>query len=183
MIFRATPQWFISMDQAGLRKGALEAIAHVDWMPAWGEQRISGMIAGRPDWCVSRQRTWGVPIPLFVDKETGELHPRTLELIEEVAQRVERGGIDAWFDLDAAAFLGRMRRATKSRPTSWTSGSIRASCTMPSRNCARRSSLLRTYIWKGPISTAAGSTVALDLRRNAWPRALPRRAHAWIHGR
>jgi isoleucyl-tRNA synthetase len=76
-------------------------------MPAWGEQRISGMIAGRPDWCVSRQRTWGVPIPLFVDKETGELHPRTLELIEEVAQRVERGGIDAWFDLDAAALLGK----------------------------------------------------------------------------
>jgi isoleucyl-tRNA synthetase len=106
VIFRATPQWFISMDQAGLRKGALEAIAHVDWMPAWGEQRISGMIAGRPDWCVSRQRTWGVPIPLFVDKETGELHPRTLELIEEVAQLVERGGIDAWFDLDAAALLG-----------------------------------------------------------------------------
>jgi len=107
IIFRATPQWFISMDQAGLRKGALEAIAHVDWMPAWGEQRISGMIAGRPDWCVSRQRTWGVPIPLFVDKETGELHPRTLELIEEVAQRVERGGIDAWFDLDPAALLGK----------------------------------------------------------------------------
>jgi len=106
VIFRATPQWFISMDQAGLRKGALDAIAHVDWMPAWGEQRISGMIAGRPDWCVSRQRTWGVPIPLFVDKETGELHPRTLELIEEVAQRVERGGIDAWFDLDAAVLLG-----------------------------------------------------------------------------
>jgi isoleucyl-tRNA synthetase len=106
VIFRATPQWFISMDQAGLRKGALDAIAHVDWMPSWGEQRISGMIAGRPDWCVSRQRTWGVPIPLFVDKETGELHPRTLELIEEVAQRVERGGIDAWFDLDAGALLG-----------------------------------------------------------------------------
>ncbi|HEY5263433.1 MAG TPA: isoleucine--tRNA ligase [Steroidobacteraceae bacterium] len=106
VIFRATPQWFISMEQAGLRKGALEAIAHVDWMPAWGEQRISGMIAGRPDWCVSRQRTWGVPIPLFVDKTSGELHPRTAALIEEVAERVERDGIDAWFDLDAAALLG-----------------------------------------------------------------------------
>ena len=106
VIFRATPQWFISMEQAGLRKGALEAIAHVDWMPAWGEQRISGMIAGRPDWCVSRQRTWGVPLPLFVDKVTGELHPRTAALIEEVAKLVERDGIDAWFDLDAAALLG-----------------------------------------------------------------------------
>src|ERR1700689_1792717 len=106
VIFRATPQWFISMDQAGLRKGALDAIAHVDWMPQWGEQRISSMIAARPDWCVSRQRTWGVPIPLFVDKASGELHPRTAELIEEVAQRVEQHGIDAWFDLDAAALLG-----------------------------------------------------------------------------
>ncbi len=106
VIFRATPQWFISMDQAGLRKAALEAIAHVDWMPDWGEQRISGMIAGRPDWCVSRQRTWGVPIPLFVHKVSGELHPRTQELIEQVAQLVEVDGIDAWFDLDPAALLG-----------------------------------------------------------------------------
>jgi len=106
VIFRATPQWFISMEQAGLRKGALEAISHVDWMPAWGEQRISSMIAVRPDWCVSRQRTWGVPIPLFVDKESGELHPKTGALIEEVAKLVEQGGIDAWFDLDAAALLG-----------------------------------------------------------------------------
>jgi isoleucyl-tRNA synthetase len=101
VIFRATPQWFISMEQAGLRKAALEAISHVDWMPSWGEQRIANMVAARPDWCVSRQRTWGVPIPLFVDKVTGELHPRTHELIAEVAKLVERDGIDAWFDLDA----------------------------------------------------------------------------------
>jgi isoleucyl-tRNA synthetase len=106
VIFRATPQWFISMEQAGLRKAALEAISHVDWMPTWGEQRITSMIAARPDWCVSRQRTWGVPIPLFVDKVSGELHPRTHELIAEVAKRVEREGIDAWFDLDASAELG-----------------------------------------------------------------------------
>ncbi len=106
VIFRATPQWFISMEQAGLRKAALEAISHVDWMPAWGEQRITSMIAARPDWCVSRQRTWGVPIPLFVDKVSGELHPRTQELIAEVAKLVERDGIDAWFDLDASTQLG-----------------------------------------------------------------------------
>jgi len=106
VIFRATPQWFISMEQAGLRKAALEAISHVDWMPTWGEQRITSMIAARPDWCVSRQRTWGVPIPLFVDKASGELHPRTHELIAEVAKLVEREGIDAWFDLDASAQLG-----------------------------------------------------------------------------
>jgi isoleucyl-tRNA synthetase len=106
VIFRATPQWFISMEQAGLRKAALEAISHVDWMPTWGEQRITSMIAARPDWCVSRQRTWGVPIPLFVDKVSGELHPRTHELIAEVAMLVERDGIDAWFDLDAASLLG-----------------------------------------------------------------------------
>jgi isoleucyl-tRNA synthetase len=106
VIFRATPQWFISMEQAGLRKAALEAISHVDWMPTWGEQRITSMIAARPDWCVSRQRTWGVPIPLFVDKVSGELHPRTHELIAEVAKLVERDGIDAWFDLDASTQLG-----------------------------------------------------------------------------
>jgi isoleucyl-tRNA synthetase len=106
VIFRATPQWFISMEQAGLRKAALEAISHVDWMPSWGEQRITSMIAARPDWCVSRQRTWGVPIPLFVDKVSGELHPRTHELIAEVAKLVERDGIDAWFDLDPATLLG-----------------------------------------------------------------------------
>ena len=76
------------------------------WTPAWGEQRIRGMIENRPDWCISRQRTWGVPIALFVDKTTGELHPRTGELLEQVAQRVENGGIDAWFDLNPSELLG-----------------------------------------------------------------------------
>jgi isoleucyl-tRNA synthetase len=106
IIFRATPQWFISMDQAGLRERALSAIRQVVWMPSWGQARIAGMVEKRPDWCVSRQRTWGVPIPLFVHRESGKLHPATMELIEKVAQRVEHHGIDAWFELDARELLG-----------------------------------------------------------------------------
>jgi isoleucyl-tRNA synthetase len=106
VIFRATPQWFISMDRKGLRANALRDIPNVQWIPAWGEQRIAGMIATRPDWCISRQRTWGVPIALFIQRSSGALHPRTGELLEQVAARVEQGGIDAWFDLDAAELLG-----------------------------------------------------------------------------
>jgi isoleucyl-tRNA synthetase len=105
VIFRATPQWFISMERAGLRADTLRDIPGVQWTPAWGEQRITGMIESRPDWCISRQRTWGVPIPLFVHRETGELHPRTAELIEAAAARVERGGIDAWFSLEPRELL------------------------------------------------------------------------------
>ena len=106
VIFRATPQWFIGMELNHLREHALRDIKTVSWTPAWGEQRISGMIEGRPDWCISRQRLWGVPIALFVHASTGELHPRTQELIEEVALRVERDGIEAWFSLDPADLLG-----------------------------------------------------------------------------
>jgi isoleucyl-tRNA synthetase len=106
VIFRATPQWFISMEQARLREHTLRDIKGVTWTPAWGEQRISGMIAERPDWCISRQRVWGVPIPLFVHKHSGELHPRTQELIEAAATRVAAGGIDAWFALEPAELLG-----------------------------------------------------------------------------
>jgi isoleucyl-tRNA synthetase len=91
VIFRATPQWFISMEQAGLRQAALAEIAKVQWMPDWGESRITGMIAGRPDWCISRQRRWGVPLALFTHRETGELHPRTPELVEQIAALVEQG--------------------------------------------------------------------------------------------
>jgi len=107
IIFRATPQWFISMDDSGLREKALQEIENVEWIPDWGQQRIVGMVGDRPDWCISRQRIWGVPITLFVHKQTGELHPETQRLIEEVASRVERGGIDVWFELDAEALLGK----------------------------------------------------------------------------
>jgi len=106
VIFRATPQWFISMEQAGLRKAAMDSIRQVRWVPAWGEERIAGMVGDRPDWCISRQRTWGVPIALFVHKATQEPHPKSVELLEQVAKRVEQGSIDAWYALDPVELLG-----------------------------------------------------------------------------
>ena len=106
IIFRATPQWFISMNQNGLRKKALSEVKRVNWIPEWGQARIESMIEGRPDWCISRQRTWGVPITFFIHKETGELHPRTVELIEQVAKRIEEKGIEAWFELKKEELLG-----------------------------------------------------------------------------
>ncbi|HRQ56812.1 MAG TPA: isoleucine--tRNA ligase [Azoarcus taiwanensis] len=117
VIYRATTQWFVGMDrlagreqvEAGaptLRELALKAVEDTRFFPAWGKARLHAMIANRPDWCVSRQRNWGVPIPFFLHKETGEPHPRTLELLEEVAKRVEAGGIDAWFALDPVELLG-----------------------------------------------------------------------------
>jgi isoleucyl-tRNA synthetase len=106
LIYRATPQWFISMSENGLLEKALDAVKDVAWHPEWGAARISGMLSSSPDWCVSRQRTWGVPITLFVNRQTQELHPRTAELFEEVAQKVAENGIEAWFELDAADILG-----------------------------------------------------------------------------
>jgi isoleucyl-tRNA synthetase len=106
LIYRATPQWFISMTEKGLLDSALEAVKGVQWIPEWGQARIELMLKASPDWCVSRQRTWGVPITLFVHKETGALHPRTVELFEQIAQRIEKTGIDAWFDLQPAELLG-----------------------------------------------------------------------------
>ncbi|MDY0570167.1 isoleucine--tRNA ligase [Pasteurella multocida] len=106
IIFRATPQWFIGMEKQGLRQQALSEIKKVRWIPDWGQARIEKMVENRPDWCISRQRTWGVPVALFIHKETEELHPRTVELVEEVAKRVEQKGIQAWWDLDTAELLG-----------------------------------------------------------------------------
>ncbi len=115
IIFRATRQWFIGMDTPGrsadgagrsLRERALDAVEHTRFFPAWGRARLEAMIRNRPDWCVSRQRSWGVPMPLFVHRTTGALHPRTRELIEEAARRVEQRGIEAWFSLDPRELLG-----------------------------------------------------------------------------
>jgi len=104
--FRVTPQWFIDMDKIGLRRHALEAIKDIRWVPAWGEERISGMIEGRPDWCISRQRTWGVPITLFVHRTSEELHPQTDELMYKAADLIEEHGIDCWYEDDIYQRLG-----------------------------------------------------------------------------
>jgi len=106
LIYRATPQWFISMDQKNLRADALEAIKGVRWVPSWGQNRIEAMFRQSPDWCISRQRTWGVPITLFIHKETQELHPDTQAIIEKVAKAIEVDGIDAWYELDARELIG-----------------------------------------------------------------------------
>jgi isoleucyl-tRNA synthetase len=134
IIFRSTPQWFIGMDNVGhdatedverlvqerrshsgkseksggvtLRDLANNAVGQTEFFPAWGRARLESMIKNRPDWCVSRQRNWGVPMPFFVHRETGQLHPRTSELLEQVAQRVEQDGIEAWFSLNSVDLLG-----------------------------------------------------------------------------
>ena len=106
IIFRATPQWFISMEQGGLRAQALAAVEQLRFTPDWGRARLEGMIANRPDWCISRQRYWGVPIVLFTHRRSGELHPRWAGLIEQVALKIEQEGIDGWFSSTAEDWLG-----------------------------------------------------------------------------
>ncbi|MBO5566352.1 MAG: isoleucine--tRNA ligase [Succinivibrio sp.] len=106
VIFRATPQWFISMDGRNLRSRALEEIKKVRWIPAWGQNRIEAMVKQRTDWCISRQRTWGMPCAVLINNETGEIHPKTPEIIEKVAKAVEQKGIQAWWDLSVEELVG-----------------------------------------------------------------------------
>jgi isoleucyl-tRNA synthetase len=106
LIYRATPQWFISMTQGSLLKKAKKAVPLLSWYPEWGQARINGMLENSPDWCISRQRTWGVPIPLFIHKSTGDVHPDTPRLIEIIASGVEQHGIDFWYEIDAKELLG-----------------------------------------------------------------------------
>ena len=120
IIYRATTQWFAGMDDVpgfngvkpkeSLREAALRGVESTEFYPAWGKARLRGMIAGRPDWTLSRQRQWGVPMPFFVHRETGALHPNTLELTEQVAKRVEKEGIEAWQRVTTEELLGEDAR-------------------------------------------------------------------------
>jgi len=105
IIFLATPQWFISMDQKGLREKTMAEIQTVNWIPDWGKARIMNMVKGRPDWCISRQRTWGTPIALVLHKETGEPHPDMSQLFDKIVARVAEKGIEAWHELNLAEIL------------------------------------------------------------------------------
>ena len=105
LIFRNTPQWFISMETTGLRQTAIEAIDATQWFPPQGRNRIRSMVEGRPDWCISRQRAWGVPIAIFVERSTGNLL-KDQNVIERIARAVEEEGADAWFTSEPSRFLG-----------------------------------------------------------------------------
>jgi isoleucyl-tRNA synthetase len=139
VIFRATHQWFIGMNQQGndgktLREHANKAVDDTQFFPSWGRARLEAMIGNRPDWCISRQRNWGVPIPFFVHRETGEPHPQTPELLEQVARLVEQQGIEAWFSLDGDTFLqthapadaGQYKKATDTLDVWFDSGATHA---------------------------------------------------------
>jgi len=139
--FRTTPQWFIAMDQAGLREDALKAIDKVRWVPDWGQARIRGMIETRPDWCISRQRTWGVPLGFFIDRESQQPHPDTPELLQKFAAIVEKEGVDAWYADDIADRLGV--DAEKYQPVPdildvWFDSGVTHHCVLDQRNELKR---------------------------------------------
>jgi isoleucyl-tRNA synthetase len=106
LLFRATPQWFIKMEQSALRTRILAAIEQVEWLPTWGKARMQGMIQNKPDWCLSRQRLWGVPLPLLLHKTTRALHPQNAKYVEQLAAIVAERGLEAWRQIDLQELCG-----------------------------------------------------------------------------
>ena len=117
LIFRATPQWFMSMDNSGLRKSIQKEIPIINWLPSWGQDRIFNMIEGRPDWCLSRQRNWGVPLPLFLHKESNELHPDTQTILNKASGIIKDGNIEAWIDYDKKLLVKDIESYTEVKDT------------------------------------------------------------------
>ena len=117
LIFRATPQWFMSMDNSGLRKSIQKEIPIINWLPSWGQDRIFNMIEGRPDWCLSRQRNWGVPLPLFLHKESNELHPDTQTILNKASEIIKDGNIEAWIDYDKNLLVKDIESYTEVKDT------------------------------------------------------------------
>jgi isoleucyl-tRNA synthetase len=117
LIFMSTPQWFISMKKSGLIEGAINAVSQVTWEPEWGAQRILSMLEDRPDWCISRQRNWGVPIPLIIHQDTGEIHPKQNLLFNDIADVIEKEGIEGWDNLDLNSLIDDADSYVKVRDT------------------------------------------------------------------
>ena len=139
LIFRATPQWFISMQQNGLQPTAMEEIKKVKWIPEWGEARIQTMMESRPDWCISRQRTWGVPLCLFIDKLTGQPHPNSAELMQKIAEKIEQNGIQAWYDLDVSELVdSELYEKIDDTLDVWFDSGVTHYCVLEARNYLRQ---------------------------------------------
>jgi isoleucyl-tRNA synthetase len=156
--FRTTPQWFISMDQAGLREDALKAIDQVRWVPDWGQARIRGMIETRPDWCISRQRTWGVPLGLFCDRESQQPHPDTPAILNRLAEIVAEEGVDAWYADNIAERLGVDSDRYEPVPDIldvWFDSGVTHHCVLDQRDELTARPICT---WKAPTSIAAGSS-------------------------
>ena len=117
LVFTSTAQWFISMNQENLLNQALDSITNVKWEPSWGLQRIESMLTDRPDWCISRQRNWGIPLTLVIHKETGEIHPNQNELFKKFADAIEKNGISEWDTLDLGDYIDDASKYIKTLDT------------------------------------------------------------------